>query len=281
MAAPITYSQLEKRNHRIGAATSICIHGLLLLAFLLAIAWRAPDPPLPIFGVELNLGFEDSGSGTEAPAESPNPTPSEVPTPAEESEPESASTPAQENVQTQPDDSPAVVEEKSKTETTVKKEEEKKETLPEKPVEKKPFKPIMTYPGSTETTNHAGKGEGDDKNKVGDKGKPDGDPRAQYYSGPADGGGGDGAALDLNGWMWYSKPNPQDNSNESGKIVFQIMVDEEGEIIDVSVKERTVSGDVAQIYKREVQKLKFRKTNDQATMPARSTGTITFIIRAR
>jgi outer membrane biosynthesis protein TonB len=280
MAIPHVLSQ-EKRNQRIGVAVSVGLHALLLLLFLLAIAWRAPDPPLPVFGVELNLGFEEVGSGDVAPSQAAEPTPMETPTAVEEPTPETNPAPAQDKVQTQPDESPEVIEEKPKTEIPVKKEEEKKETTPEKKVEKKPTVPIMTYPGSTQQTSQSGKGEGDDKDKAGDKGKPEGDPRAQYYTGPAGGGGGDGAALDLNGWMWYSKPNPPDNTNESGKVVLQIIVDDEGEILDVMVKERTVSADVALIYKREVQKLKFRKTNEQATMPSRSVGTITFIIRSR
>ena len=46
-----------------GMITSGVFHGLILLLFLILVAWREPNPPLPEYGIEINLGFDDAGSG--------------------------------------------------------------------------------------------------------------------------------------------------------------------------------------------------------------------------
>ena len=55
--------QQEKKKRRIAAATSIGVHTLLFILFLFAVAWRAPDPPLPEYGIELNFGLDNEASG--------------------------------------------------------------------------------------------------------------------------------------------------------------------------------------------------------------------------
>jgi protein TonB len=61
----------ERKNRRIAMITSVGIHGLLLLAFMLMMAWRAPNPPLPEYGIELNFGMDDQGGGEIQPETSP------------------------------------------------------------------------------------------------------------------------------------------------------------------------------------------------------------------
>src|SRR5688572_5073360 len=53
----------ETKRKRIAFVTSAGIHGIILLLFLFSMAWRAPNPPLPEFGIELNFGDSDVGSG--------------------------------------------------------------------------------------------------------------------------------------------------------------------------------------------------------------------------
>ena len=53
----------EKRNNRIGIITSLGIHVALFVVLFFMMAWRAPDPPLPEYGIELNFGLDDQGSG--------------------------------------------------------------------------------------------------------------------------------------------------------------------------------------------------------------------------
>jgi protein TonB len=61
----------ESKNKRIAMITSVGIHGLLLLAFMLMMAWRAPNPPLPEYGIELNFGMDEQGGGEIQPETSP------------------------------------------------------------------------------------------------------------------------------------------------------------------------------------------------------------------
>ena len=58
--------------------------------------------------------------------------------------------------------------------------------------------------------------------------------------------------MNMSGWIWDFAPDPDDKSDESGKIIFQIIVDEEGEIIKVTTLEKTVSPIVEKKYKDAV-----------------------------
>jgi protein TonB len=57
-------SEIERnKDKRVGWAVSASIHALIILLFFLINAWTAPDPPLPEYGIELNFGIEEAGSG--------------------------------------------------------------------------------------------------------------------------------------------------------------------------------------------------------------------------
>ncbi|WP_305983342.1 hypothetical protein [Roseivirga thermotolerans] len=56
-------SDQEKKDKRFSIVVSAIIHSSLIALFLILVAWRAPDPPLPEYGIELNLGFQEAGSG--------------------------------------------------------------------------------------------------------------------------------------------------------------------------------------------------------------------------
>ena len=90
--------------------------------------------------------------------------------------------------------------------------------------------------------------------------------------------GSKGSSLEMQGWIWDFEPNPDDNSRESGKIVFEIIVDYYGEIEGLKILETTLSPKVENIYKEEILKLTFSPTNNNN--PAEiSKGKITFIIK--
>jgi hypothetical protein len=88
-----------------------------------------------------------------------------------------------------------------------------------------------------------------------------------------------GASLELVGWTWDTVPHPQDDTNEIGRLVFEIIIDDAGEIIAIKTLEKTVSPLVEQLYKDEVAKLTFSKTSKHITYAPTSTGRITFIIQ--
>lgn len=285
-------AQKEKKNKRIGAIISVGSHVAVLLLFLFMVAWRAPDPPLPEYGIELNFGLDNAGSGEVQPE--PETTPAETES-QEEAEPDGKEEPIEEEVVEQQEietpveevtpihsehESPDVVEEKpeKKVEEPVeKKEEEVKEEAPKLP-------PVL-YPNNK--TGSGGKdgdakdaqnaNQGDKTGAVGDQGDEKGtvDSRALY----GNAGGGGGSSLQMSGWYWDSKPQVND-VEESGKLVLEIVIDDKGNIMTIKTLETSVSPTVEKNCKDAVRKLTFSRTAG-ASVAATSKGTITFVIKAR
>jgi len=300
-------SNKEKKNKQMGAIISAGAHIGVFLLFLFMVAWRAPDPPLPEIGIELNFGLDEAGTGEEqpepftAPAETESEEEAapdgmeEVPeevveeqTPVEEtavpiSEPTETTAPAEDVVEevVNTQESPDVVEKKPQPEP---KKEEVKEPKEEK--EEAPKLPPVLYPnnkpgaGGKDGKENTAKNtnQGDKQNAVGDQGDKDGTVDAQALYGTS--GGGGGSSLQMSGWMWDAKPHPKDNSSESGKLVFQVVIDDKGNIVRVNTVESSVSPTLEKVYKDEVMKLTFSKTAG-TSVASTSIGTITFVIKAR
>jgi periplasmic protein TonB len=291
----------EKKNKLIAMITTIGVHVTLFLLFLFVIAWRAPDPPLPEYGIELNFGLDNDGSGELQPTEpsgSQRPADDEVeqtkndqpqeetkPQAVEEVKPQEAKPVEQPSV-TQKESPVAVKEEKKVDPKPVEKpKEQPKETVK---TETKPKEVVTTQDKSSSTTvadkttadNKEGKpmSQGDDANKTGDKGDPKGKIDADALYGKAGGGAG-GAGLDLAGWTWDNIPKPNVPNNETGRIVFEIKVDDSGEIISIKTIERSASLEAENICRKEIEKLTFSKTG--TNVPAISTGKITFVLRTQ
>jgi len=281
----MTANELEKKNKRIAAVTSIGVHVVLFLFFLFAVAWRAPDPPLPEFGIELNFGLDTQGSGDiqpETPVGSDQDADKTEQVQNEDTQEEKQaeakpyeSTPVEQQV-TSKHESPVIVKEEKKetkpVETKVK-TEEKKEITP-----KEDSKAIYK-PNTEKTESKTGQpgNQGDDVNKTGDKGDPKGSLDAKALYGKPGGGEG-GSSLDLAGWQWDEIPKPDVPNNESGRVVFEIKVDGAGEIISIKTLERSVSLEAESNCRREIEKLTFTKTG--TNVPAISTGKITFVVRS-
>lgn len=304
-------SEQEKKNKRIATFTTIGVNVVVLLILILIAAWRAPDPPLPEYGIELNFGMDTQGSGDVQPREpvgSPQATEEvqEQQAEPEESQPEPAEEQQQTETAAPAEVTPAEQQVTSKVESPVAvKEEKKEESKPvEKPVEQKPVpKPVEKKPApkveekpkvdpnatynpnkaktADATSNKAGQpgSQGDDKSKTGDKGNPEGSLDAKALYGKAGGGGG-GPSLDLAGWQWDTRPAPRVPDNEMGGIVkFEIKVDDNGDIISIRTLERSVSAETEQACKQSIQRLTFSKTGEK--VPDISTGTITFVVRSK
>lgn len=277
----------EKKNQRIGLITSIGVHLAVLVLFLLMMAWRAPNPPFPEYGIELNFGMEDQGFGELQPE-----------TPASESE--ATETPAEENVDAaQPQEEVAPVEEEeaieqpvAKTESPVVVNESKKQTKPTPKVEDKPKeeppaeaakekKLIATYPADGKKDDgKTAANQGDNPTTLGDKGNKEGtlDAKALYGN---QGGGGGGPALDLAGWDWDEIPRPAIPGNESdGRIEFEIKVDADGVVTGYRVLQRSLSLEAERACRDAIAKLTFTK-KPGAVVPEVSVGKITFVVRTR
>ncbi len=260
-----------------GFTVSLIIHAAILLLFYFIFAWKEPDPPLPVYGIEINFGTTDAGSGDLQTLEAPG-TDKQTPTKVEETKPIEAAK-SEEAKQPEPEpvnemESPVVVPKKTETPSKpVEKPAEREVTKESK--QASPPSPTPVYnpnPGSGSNNN------GDKSGAVGDQGRPDGDIDKKGLYGAK---GAGGSSLDLAGWDWENKPIVNDQSVEEGKIVFRISVDESGELVSVKVVEKTVSPTLVKIYQAEVERLTFVKKRGNVEPPPISEGRITFIIRSR
>ncbi len=284
----------EKKNQRIAMFTSIGVHAAVFLLFFFMVAWRPPNPPHPQIGLEMNFGTDDQGTGEVQPREpvGSQGTQAEEPNQPEEVEPQPEApkpveTKVEETEVATQKESPAVVEEKKEEVKTPEKPVVKPEPKKEEPIKPKPdaaaaYKPSTPKSESDNTSDEGKAGvegsHGDKKGKTGDQGDPEGSLDAKSLYGQPGGGGG-GPSLDLAGWNWDRKPAPVISSGESGKIVFQIRVDENGDIVDIKTLERGVSPAAEKACREEIQRLTFSKTG--ANVPQFSTGRITFVIRSK
>lgn len=285
----------EKKNRQIALITSLGVHGLIILLLLFMVAWRAPNPPLPEFGIELNFGLDRQGSGDIQP-ETPvgadesqveeEPAPEELPLPEQEEvtqeevieEPAPAETKSvQPEVATQAE-SPVVVEEKKEVKPVEKPREKpvekKPETKPEvKEAPKAVYKPNTT-PSDRTAAEKAGTpgSQGDDVNKSGDKGDPAGTLDAKALYGKQGGGGG---GVSMKGFGTFGYPDiatPQLPHDSNGIYEFKVTVDAEGYVTRVETLQRGLSPEAERRLKATIQNLQFIPKGN----PQSAEGTITF-----
>lgn len=281
--------------------TSLGIHAVVVLLFLFMVAWRAPNPPLPEFGIELNFGMDTQGSGDIQP---------ETPVGVEETQPEEVEedvaelpAPEQEEIteeevveETTPEEAPpAQPEPVSKIESPVVVEEKKESVKPvekpkEKPVEKvvekkpevkpEPEKPKAVYKPRTEAATDGKTAEkqgapgnqGDDVGKTGDKGDPQGTIDSKALYGKQGGGGG---GVSLTGFGGFGHPDidtPPLPDESYGVYEFKVKVDEQGYVISVTPVQRGLSFEAERRLKAAIQQLQFIPRGN----PRPAEGTITF-----
>ncbi|MCP4459516.1 MAG: hypothetical protein GY816_16065 [Cytophagales bacterium] len=263
--------QEEKDRKRKAWMTSAGIQVVLLLLLYFLVAWQAPDPPNPEFGIELNFGLVDSGSGNQ-PIANPEPT--------EKLEEEQV---AQENTVQETTDNQDNTEVADPVETF----ENPDPDVVQEETQEMATQQLEENDGSdqeniSETNDQIAEETNQSQGEIGesdDQGDPEGAINEDALYGTP-GGGDDGSSLQMSGWEWDSPPEPEDTSQEAGKIVYEIEVDGDGYLTGYKVLTSTVSPSVVQKYTLAIQELTFSKTSSYK--PARtSKGKITFIIRAK
>ena len=284
----MSQQEQENKNRLISFMTSLGFHGVLILLFIFAMGWTVPNPPFPEYGMLINVGFDDVGTGdvqTDKPVTQPDPQPEqkeqveEKPVEPEVKEVRPVEKVDKEEIITsKTDESPVVIKE---TKPAVKEEPKKKE--PEKL--KTEYKKEDTKSNSTATQNNGEKtvSQGDDKGKTGNKGQPDGtlNESTIYKGKPGGGDGGDGMGLAMSGWAWAEQPKvPELPDNESGQIIFEIECDEQGEITGIKVIENGLSPKAEQILRAQIQKSSLQRTSS-AKAPERSKGRVVFRLKTQ
>lgn len=229
---------LETKHERNSAKiTALLMLILVLLFFVMGPPYL--DPPTE-YGVAVNFGTTDYGSGNVQPKEPIKAEPKEINKPTEETPAESKSEEAVvdkvEDVATHESEESIKIKKQKEAEARVKAEAERiereqreAEEKKRKEQEEKKKKLDELMGGIGKSDGEVSGGEGND-NQAGDKGQPDGDPYANsYYGGPGSGSGGVGYGLKGRGAP--TKKVYKQDCNESGMVVVRIEVDRSGKVI--------------------------------------------------
>ena len=293
-------SVLSPNERVMVAIVAIIIHIFLAILLFFSSVWERPIPAPEPAGITL-ITFGNVAT----PTETPSPSQSEFTPSITESETEEVEVEEIQDIipqkQTQTPDIQATKNDntvsvpdtkKEKTEEKIEKKEEKEEKKVEPKVEKQETKqepkqekkeekqeekkqetptPVKEEKKS-ETTNNSNE-EGDAKTK--DKQGNSDDPEDKGKIGVKD-----GAEISVVGWRWITKPKPNDTLNEQGKIVFNITIDQNGNVIKVDLKEKSPSIGIATYtaYKNAVLNTKFERTLSKPATES-TVGTLTFNIK--
>jgi len=293
---------LLKTKHEKKSATLTAIIAVIILLLIFTFGLTYFDPPKE-YGIAVNFGTSDFGSGNVQPKEALKPASQEesikeevVEEKAVEEpvEPSSASSEAAEDVITQNNEEAIAIKkrEEAKRKEDAKLEEARKEEIKkqeeidrkaeierkrvekekqEKAAKRENLDALMG--GFSDGDGNADGGEGDD-NKPGDKGKVTGDPNATGYYGT--GGGGSGGNYRLGNRKALSKPKPTYDCNEEGKVYVSISVDKTGKVFaaQAGVKGTTNSASCLLVRAKEAAlKTRFNPDNNA---PSKQIGTIIY-----
>jgi outer membrane biosynthesis protein TonB len=232
--------------------TTALLSVLLLLMFYIGLTYM--EPPIEN-GITVNFGTMEFGMGNDQPKEKVQSQKSEIQEVKEEvQEVEQAAPPeevASEEVTEKPAEKLLTREEEEAIKIKQQQETERREAAArqakaeqlarekkaaeekarlEQEAKKKKLDELMGGLNNSEGT--AQGSEGDDK-RPGDKGQPDGDPYAtSYYGSPGSGSGTGGYGL--NGRSLVSRGKEQQECNEEGRVVVQIVVDRSGKVISAT-----------------------------------------------
>lgn len=279
MATTASTKQEEERRRLLGLITSLGIHTVLLLAIYFFLKLTPPNPPWGDIGTPVNFGFDAAGYGDVSTMETAGDV-GKAPIPDQAAAPATTKATNDESLlSSNVEDSPVEVPDKPAQPTKV----TTPVTTPVPTPTNKPADPVakpVTTPGQGTGTGGGGGGanDGNVKGAVGNQGRPDGNPNELNYNGSGGNGKG-GGSLQMTGWKWDEPPIPDDDSDATGKIIFEVTVDDNGEIVGLRVVERTVDPKVVEKYKKAVEKLTFSKTRDNQGTAATSKGRITFVLK--
>lgn len=290
----VNSNSLERKSRIQSALITLVIQVLLFLAFYFMVVWEQPNPPTPTYGLELNLGFSDFGSGEPSDL-SPNsseipvteaPVPGEIapPTQPASSANKTAASKAKPITYQAVSTQPSPIKGETVATSSPVKEEAKEASNNQKVVEQPKLdqRAVFGAGGKSGKGSNTASASGQGNTKVsGDQGKPTGtvDGRALQGAGSGKGmAGGAGYSLDLAGWDFASRPSINDRvSTRNGRIVFKITVDGSGKVVQALPLEYNVSNEVLAYYRQVVNQLDFKKSGGS---PAEfSNGKITFVIK--
>ena len=243
----------EKKDKGIAIAGTIVVHALVLLVLFL-MAFRTPLPLPGEEGVEVDLGMMDQGMGNIQP---------EKPAIPMAAQPQQQQNKSKEDLVTQNDDEAPAIEKPKNTKP-------KQET---KPVEEP--KPTVNQKALFKGSNNpqAGGSEGI-TGQPGDQGKPNGLAGIKKYDG--NGGKGNGTGYDLGGRGAKSLHRPDDDFSEEGRIVVDIWVNRDGQVVRAEVATKGTDIINNAMRQKAIQAAKRSTFASDPDAPEEQHGTITY-----
>ena len=243
----------EKKDKGIAIAGTIVVHALVLLVLFL-MAFRTPLPLPGEEGVEVDLGMMDQGMGNIQP---------EKPAIPMAAQPQQQQNKSNEDIVTQHDDEAPAIEKPKNTKP-------KQET---KPVEEP--KPTVNQKALFKGSNNpqAGGSEGI-TGQPGDQGKPNGLAGIKKYDG--NGGKGNGTGYDLGGRGAKSLHRPDDDFSEEGRIVVDIWVNRDGQVVRAEVATKGTDIINNAMRQKAIQAAKRSTFASDPDAPEEQHGTITY-----
>lgn len=239
-------------KHEKNSARITALIGIILILLIFIVGPKYLDPPLE-YGVAVNFGTTDFGSGNLQPKEPVKSEPLDInkPPKIQESQPETTTSQEEtsEDVLTQDNAEEIALKKQREAEAKIRAEEEAKAKAEaerierdraEKEAKKKNIDDLIGGIGKSDGT--ASGSEGDDST-VGDKGQLNGDPYAPSYFGDlGTGSGGVGYGLNGRGRPTKSKVLPE--CNEEGRIVVEIHVNRQGNVVNAIPGKKGTTGDI-------------------------------------
>lgn len=210
---------VKEKNKRTGLIVSVLVHAALLVLFAF-FGLTYLEPPPAEEGISINFGNVDMGKMTNNDAPPTEETDVEQPTEPEFVEPVPTES-AEEDIVTQNTvEAPSI---------DKKKEEEKKvEDAKPKEEEKKPDPRLLDALDKLKNNKATSSGGDGTTEQSGDQGDVDGDNSSTNYNG---GGAGNGLSFSLTGRSMINRPRIDDQSQEQGKVVVDIIVDQKGNVV--------------------------------------------------
>jgi hypothetical protein len=268
------YYQEENNYPKAFLATGIIMAVLIALCYF--IVFKNPPPPeMGTGGILVNYGTTDEGMGsdymsTEEPskAERPNHT---KPTKVTKAQP----TP-QKTQEAQSDKK--VVTQTTEDAPEVKANAKKVSNTPATQPVAKPSKPTVNQNALYKGKSNGGMGTGDGTtNTPGNQGKPNGSNLSNNYNGTGSGNGG----LALANRSWISRPSVDDNHRSTGKIVVEIHVDKNGNVLSATAGAKGTTITDYELFNKCEKAALEAKLNPSDNAPDTQLGYVTFIFRVK
>lgn len=268
--------QAETNNSNLkGLLYSILIHGLLMLAaFFSFINIPFPKEETETGGIVINYGTSEEGMGTDfsslqEPAIGENISENIIEDPNRPNSAPIESDDITEGTITQDFEDAPEVKSGAKKNIDIKKTEKTTSTVNENP------QPVLDNRALFKGKKNNGTGTGDGNTKVpGNQGKENGSVLSNSYEG--DGNGNGGLALNLDGRRFMIKPSISDKGQLAGKIVVQISVNKDGEIIDARPGVRGTTITNSELWAKCEKAVRSSKLNALASAPDIQVGTVVF-----